>query len=934
MKKIFSISVAAVAILTLFVACSKDVPTTPGNNPEEVSPTGEAVTIKATLSDVLTRVDFTPTITGGKTTAMALAWAEGDKIRVFDHADRNKYDDFTLAAESVGEKEGVFTGTPVHLAGAVSYDVEVINVIGGAEVTDGIIEGGYDFYDKQTQPADGDPGDLKYFAKAKELTDYTDIQFTEISGVLAVAAKLPEGVAGTIKSVDLIASEVLFPGGKELTITLTEPGDVGDDDILNLFATLDAEGVENFQDVNLIVRFHAPESDHKVYTRFVVLNRPKMSPNNLNTLNINASQSDKHAGKPTDDGSEESPYLIGDIYQMASINDLMVSNDIRYFKLIDDIALGNNWISLNPTPFTKKINLDGNGKTVSNLKASLFDDLNGTVTYLTIDGAEVNGGSAMTGILANTVKTAASSVFQVTIANSKVEANAYTGGLIADIKVGKTTVSNVSIVNTNVNGTLAGGIIGFSEAELDLTRSTFEGNGTASAEPDKGIITATGPYAGGLVGATLNNVVTTIDDCHVFCAKLTSAFHRLAGAVGFLRAGSIIRNSSVGNSDVPVILTATGTAAQRTAGFVGEMGGGEVKDCTAYVTVTGVKSQIGGFIGLMAGGEVTGCKSYGTVSGPGTIGGFFGEVSGATTITGNESNCAVTATSSYVGGFAGRLAGSVSCSDCYHKNGKVCSSIGGNAESFVGGFAGYIGNKAEAFTGTITRCYVNNAIVESVKYNGSSAQSSGTWVGGFAGGIGSSTYANNTGIVEKCGVFKADKAGGTYTGGFAGVSYVKIEKCRVSGRPTITGYGDSLGGFIGYQQGGHVKYCYSNANPRHNDKKGVGGLIGTTKTTTVEECYASGNIVFSGSSQTNQGTSGGIIGRITETPVITSRLIRWNDSNFSNVVGGESSVPSGCYVKTNTDNDFQSVATDLGWSADGTIWSYPADGGIPSLVGV
>lgn len=921
MKKSFSILLSAFVLVALSVACNKANPIDiDDQSPSSTDPATKMVTITATISDAGTRVSFDPAFdSNNKPTAMAHTWEAGDMLRVFDASNTSVYADFTLDPACVGSATGTFTGPGLT---ASSYNVQAIPA-GGPFTSGGL----------QIQASDGDTDHLEFIAAATGVTDLTSITLTESSSILGIIAKLPQGAAAGIEELEIETSSDGFVNSSTLTVQITTAGDTDTDDILKIYANVPA-GWSLPAGTEMFLRFKAPNTSHTVYTRYNEFPAAITSiPGKFNYIKMNCEHIDQYAGG-SDAGTQAAPYLIADKYQMASINDLMVANDIRYFKLIDDITLGNNWTSLNPTPFTKKINLDGNGKTVSNLKASLFDDLNGTVANLTIDGADVNGGSAMTGILANTVKTAASSASQVIIANSKVEATAYTGGLIADIKVGKTTVSDVSIVNTNVKGTLAGGIIGFSEAELDLTRSSFNGNGTASTEPDKGIITATGPYAGGLVGATLNNVVTTIDDCHVLCAKLTSAYHRLAGAVGFLRAGSIIRNSSVGDSIVPVILTATGIDAQRTAGFVGEMGGGEVKDCTAYVTVTGVKSQIGGFIGQMTGGKVTGCKSYGTVNGPATIGGFFGEVLGATTITNNESNCEVTATSTYVGGFAGRLAGSVSCSNCYHKNGRVWSSIGGNAESFVGGFAGYIGNKTEAFTGTITGCYVNKAIVESVKYNEGSAQSSGTWVGGFAGGIGSSTYANNTGLVEKCGVYSADKAGGTYTGGFAGVSYAKIEKCRVNGRPTITGYGDSLGGFIGYQQGGHVKYCYSNAIPRHNNKRGVGGLIGTTKTTTVEECYASGNIVFSGSSQSNQGTSGGIIGRITGTPVTTLRLIRWNDSNFSNIVGGESSVPSGCYVKTSTDNDFQSVATGLGWSTDGTIWSYPADGSIPSLVGV
>ena len=580
MKKIFNISLTAVAIMTLAVACNKDVATSPDTNPEEVAPSGETVTIKATLSDALTRVDFTPTITGGKTTSMALAWAQGDKVRVFDHDDRQKYDDFTLAAESVGEKVGVFTGTPTHLAGASSYDVEVVNVINGAEVTDGIIEYSYDFYDKQTQPADGDPGDLKYFAKAKELTDYTDIQFSEISGVLAVAAKLPEGVAGTIKSVDFISSEVLFPGGHELTITLTTPGDAGEDDILNLFATLDAEEVVNYQDVNLIVRFHAPESDHKVYTRFVVLNWPKMSPNNLNTLNINASQSDKHAGKPTDDGSEGSPYLIGDMYQMAAVDKLLKADETVYFRMVDDVDMsGITWVPLNNVTdnnkhYSKYISFDGDNHTLSNITTnatdipaypSVFGVLNGKVANLNIDHATITPGENKAGVLAGYIGSSDSNVvpevFNVHITNSTVGTEAargtnYLGGVAAQIQKDGTKLSHVTIESSAVYGNLAenktvGGMIAYIKCGATLenchssalvhARAYVGGIVGFTEEPegkttliskcyaDESPITATYRYAGGIVGHANGLGTLTISDCYV--AANVAATNGWAGGI-------------------------------------------------------------------------------------------------------------------------------------------------------------------------------------------------------------------------------------------------------------------------------------------------------------------------------------------------------------------------------------------------------------------
>ena len=607
----------------------------------------------------------------------------------------------------------------------------------------------------------------------------------------------------------------------------------------------------------------------------------------------------------------------------------MAAGQTTYFKLVDDIDMTlETWTPLNPSPYTAAINLNGNDKKIVHLISSLFDDLNGYVADLTIEDAQIAGGNAPTGILANTVKTAQSTIKNVDIigtdnTSSSVVASGYTGALIGQTNV-KVSISDVDIENTNVTGNLAGGIVGFFVSEASLTDSHFKG----------GRITSNAKYAGGLVAATSTNKTTMISDCSVEDAEITSAFHNMGGAVGDLRSGATIERTTVGTSSSTVSILATGTQACYTGGLVGLMEGGVIKNCITYVAVEGVNTQIGGLVGRMSSGKVTGCKSYGSVSGPGTIGGFFGEVLGADEISGNESHCSVTATSTYVGGFAGRLAGGVSCSACKHFDGKVWSNLGGGNACYLGGFAGYIGNAGEAFTGTISRCYVNRVVVDGVQYdNNGNASSSGQYVGGFAGCIGSTTYANNTGIIEKCGVFASDKSGGKYLGGFAGASFVKIEQCRVSGTPAITGYADYIGGFIGKQIGHHVEYCYSNANIKHNNKKYVGGLIGNPDATNVYQCYSSGKIEFSGSSTSNQNVIGGMIGKGTNN-FTYSLLIRWNDSNNQTIVGGETSVQSDCHVKLSSENNFEDVAVDLGWSHDGTIWKYPTGGGIPSLVNV
>ena len=105
------ISVISVA-LVLAVSCNKVNSDVPGGNTPAAE---EQITISATLSDVQTKVDFGVSYDSNNKPAgsVALTWAAGDKIRVYDHADRTRYEDFELDAASVGQKKGEFTGTAI-----------------------------------------------------------------------------------------------------------------------------------------------------------------------------------------------------------------------------------------------------------------------------------------------------------------------------------------------------------------------------------------------------------------------------------------------------------------------------------------------------------------------------------------------------------------------------------------------------------------------------------------------------------------------------------------------------------------------------------------------------------------------------------------------------------------------------------------------------
>lgn len=876
MKKAYNI-IAAFAALAVVFSCAKEIdtpaeePVVPGNG--EVAPVqAEEITISASLSDVLTKVGFEPAYSGNKPTSMALTWTTGDIIRVYDHADRSKYDDFTLKSECDGQKAGEFTGTPSNIGSAAAFDVEVYN----ASAPD---------YAAQSQPSDGVTTDLKYLASASNIGDYSDISFTEFSSILAITAKMPSTeVAAKIKSVDITASEDIFNGGNAMTITFDSIGDADADGILHFFATLPQGGTDIPAGTTLLVHFKAPGEAHDVYTRFIELPATTFTANKLNTININASASATHAGLTSCDGSNAAKaYLIGDKYQMLAVKDLMFAGSTKYFKLIDDIDLdGESWTKLNPDPFTKVIYLDGNNKIVSHLGASMFEDLNGTVVDLTIENATVSGGSAITGILANTIKTAASTVTNVDVNSSSITASSYAGGLVGQIDAANTSVADCEVSNTDVSGTLAGGVVGFANALVTMSGCTYSG----------GTVTASARYCGGMVAST-GNYNSVISDCHVenatISVSVTNNDFRAGGFIGLQHTNVQVKGCSVGKSAENVTINLSAPASGKVynvGGFVGvnygtitqnssvrntafvtitagntatgsqmNLGGfvgyntGTIEYSDAIVTMTGLKgTYIGGFCGIiLQSGVIRNCTETGAVSGNNYTGGFVGVIDSATTsISGCSSAGSVTGASS-IGGFVG------GCTANNKPGTFIGNSTSASVTSSGSNFGGFIGNGV----GTFTSNYATGKVASTNGGNG----------GGFAGGI----WEGSSGSVFSKNYSTGNVSGNANLGGLIGYigGNITISNCYATGNVgNSTMYNQKYGGLVGFTSdnstyitdGVSITNCYATGDIESSFAGG--GLIGRIglSTTSVSNCAAWNAKVYPYNSGNANWSSGAVVG--------------------------------------------------------------------------
>lgn len=682
--------IAVLAAFAMVLSCSKvDELGNDSISGEENVVTGELVTISAVLSDNMTKVSFTPEYEDGKPQSLALAWEAGDKLRIYNHADKTKYEDFELTAESVGAKKGYFTGV---LPVADSYDVEVIN-------------GDVD-YAVQVQPADGVTTSLKYMATATDVADVTSLTFTDYSSVLAITAKLPEGVAAVVGSVDITASEAIFNAGKTLTISLTEKGDAGTDGILHLFANLPQGNQAIAEGTVLLMHFNAPDTDHTVYTRYVELDASAFTAGRLNTINVNASQSDKHAGLATCDGTiAEKAYLIGDKYQMQAMHDLMKADATTYFKMVDDVDLaGIDWEPLNlvDDSWSKGIYFDGADHTVSNFSSnaetydypSFAGILNGTVCNVTFDKANVQcagkKGGVIAGYFGHKNKALKGHCINVVIKNSVVNSEAMAGVFAAQgDNIG--TLSDCSVVNTSITstGSRVGGFIG-SLVQADKISDCAASEVEISA----------GQYAGGLIGNVADGTLT---DCSA-SGSVTSSSSHVGGLIGNMEAGTLTGCSA------NVVVTA---ASYYSGGLVGYATTGTLADCHATGKVVSNKTnyaRTGGLVGEIHGGSVTGCSATGDVDIKGAYaGGLIGVIDGTMTVSTSYAagHVAQLNEKNYNGVLIGWITpeSHATVSNCY-TSGKV------SGKNYCGGFVGYV----QGVT-SITDCYSNSEI-DAAKWSG------------------------------------------------------------------------------------------------------------------------------------------------------------------------------------------------------------------------
>jgi hypothetical protein len=265
---------------------------------------------------------------------------------------------------------------------------------------------------------------------------------------------------------------------------------------------------------------------------------------------------------------------------------------------------------------------------------------------------------------------------------------------------------------------------------------------------------------------------------------------------------------------------------------------------------------LGSLIGRLFKGNVTNCYvDGGSISGRFCAGGLVGSIN-----RGTIDNCRITASVSgyfYVGGLIGN--------NDYGVISNCDSGADVYGDYFAGGLVGY-----NYFDSTITNCHTTGTV------------SGGGYVGGLMG--------HNYATITNCHTTGTVSGSGT-VGGLAGrSSYGAITDCYTTG--DVSG-GDFVGGLVG-EDASAMTNCYAAGAVR--GEYNVGGLAGRYSYSTINDCYATGDVSGTGWSV------GGLVGK------------------------NESGTISKCYAKGSASGKMY-VGGLAGWNEEGTIsYSYSTGG--------
>ena len=497
MKKIFQLvawALAAAAVLS----CVKEKDTLEGapsfiiqaSFPEESSAPREAPGSKAS---------FTPS--GNK---LALAWQDGDKIRVINHANAGQHAAFTI-------KDG-HTDHWAQFEGTVPSG-DYFDIVCPGEYTSP--QEALDAGSSLIQNGNGSTAHLKFTAKLENVAkaDLGNIAFSDAWVAGHPGTSLKKGVIVkyvlTLPDAVTAPKKVVMTGiGADVTLNITGVSTTSDH-VLTAYATCGWEDVPIPQ--FSILSVGVVDADGSFYAADINISASgkTLKAGYQNTINItDASLFTEHlfAGG---DGSQSAPYLIASAKQLDNMHDdridpntgesVLKHGERVYFRLIDDIDMADylattRWIPLNSvTPYDYIIDFDGDNHTIANFTCtydnstddtltqkdpSFFGVLYGSCYDVTFSNATITTTVGPCGVLGGYVGYGGKKavVYNVHVSGSVTRTTSTdthgTGGL-AGIVVFAYIDSCSSEANVTANDDFVGGLIGRDNADASRIRNCW-----------------------------------------------------------------------------------------------------------------------------------------------------------------------------------------------------------------------------------------------------------------------------------------------------------------------------------------------------------------------------------------------------------------------------------------------------------------------------
>ena len=472
---------------------------------------------------------------------------------------------------------------------------------------------------------------------------------------------------------------------------------------------------------------------------------------------------------------------------------------------------------------------DGQGHTLSNLNAPLFDVI-GDATYLAYD---VNGEQILDD-QGNPIET-------------------YPGdwSWVPDFAApGSVRNLGLKTGEAGIIGDASDGYVGVLAGQLGAG-SSIDRVGVSGS-----ISTTVGDTAGGLVG--LAGYGTEISNSHALVSINSAGQGQVTGVAGGL-VGELIYGNIYNSTSTGSVSTTSGYSAM--GGLVGVSSNGYIENSSSSgdVTVSGNDTQlfqgaVGGLVGALIDGQIYNSSASGDVTttgnsinsmgmGMGFFGGATGGLVGLTASAANVFNSSasgdVSSQSSFTGGLIGFAiaddmnGGSISGNSAF---GSVTVAIGENFYDTellddplglnqltiqnVGGLVGY------------SSVMISSSSAHGIVHVSSSALSGAEirYVGGLVGeGYGVSQSIASGSVTAISG--DSNVAG---IGGLAGVVWISVGNSAASGYVSTTGDGSyGIGGLVGIsgtdQFIGEITNSYASGNVLHtgSDSGEIGGLVGT-----------------------------------------------------------------------------------------------------------